>query len=127
MHESVTQAAVVALRELQSCRVLSSTQHRQVSSSLIHVERFGITTPTTCGYQLIQENEQMNVEVLQFFCCYGLGTCHRVEHYWVHTFLPALFSHYTSAMLYVCDEKVYANYEGIDVLAWGDGETKERG
>eukprot|EP00573_Skeletonema_grethae_P007678 CAMPEP_0201693404 /NCGR_PEP_ID=MMETSP0578-20130828/6017_1 /ASSEMBLY_ACC=CAM_ASM_000663 /TAXON_ID=267565 /ORGANISM="Skeletonema grethea, Strain CCMP 1804" /LENGTH=731 /DNA_ID=CAMNT_0048178931 /DNA_START=32 /DNA_END=2224 /DNA_ORIENTATION=- len=118
MHESVAQDAIVALRALLQCKVLSAAKRRQVSSSLHHVERYGISTPTTCGYQIVRENEEESVEVLQFFCCYGLGTCYQVQHYWVHTFLPALFSHYTSGALYVSKDKVYAEYEGIDVLAW---------
>lgn len=127
MHESVTHAAIVALRALLNCEVISGAKRRQVSSSLHHVERYGICTPTTCGYQIIREKEAESVEVIHFFCNYGLGTCHRIENFWVHTFLPALFSHYTSAALYVSNDKVYAEYDGIDILAWGLGEVKERG
>lgn len=127
MHESVTEASIQALQKLLPCRELSTSQRRRVSSSLRHVERYGITTPTTCGYQIIRDNREDHIEVIQYFCCYGLGTCHRVQHYWVHSFLPALFSHYTSGILYVCNGKVYADCKGIDILAWGNGEVRNRG
>lgn len=127
MCESVAAAAIDNLKKICECKYLSSFHRQQVVSSLRHIQNYGVTTPTTCGYQIVQNNEVAEeVEVIQYFSSYGLGTCHRIENNWVHSFLPALYSHFTTAPLFISQEKVYANNDSIDILGWGKGEVKYR-
>ncbi len=127
MCNSVAKAAINSIEKISGCKYLSSFLRKQVASSLRHLRKYGITTPTTCGYQIVRHNEEAEaVEVIQYFSSYGVGTCHRIKTYWTHSFLPALFSHYTSAPLYILDEKVYADNDTIDILGWGKGEVRDR-
>ena len=108
MYVTIADRAIESLEEIAPCKYLSAAPREQVKSSLHHIRTFGISTATTCGFRIVRDNNQgIEVEVKQFFCCYGLGTCYRVKNYCVHNFLSALFSHYTSAQLYICDGKVY--------------------
>lgn len=126
MDVTIANQAIESLEELLPDKHLSAAQRDQVKSSIDHIKNYGLSTATTCGYQFVRDNDQCaEVEVKQFFSCYGLGCCYEVKNFWVHTFLSALFSHYTSAPLYICNGIVYTEYPDINILAWGKGKTKQ--
>eukprot|EP00984_Skeletonema_dohrnii_P018643 scaffold8747_cov78-Skeletonema_dohrnii-CCMP3373.AAC.1 len=127
--EYADERALKGLEELQSCSCLSPSQQQQVTSSIEHIKRFGLGTATTCGYQIVVDERvrDSNVKVLQYFSCFGAGVCYEVKDYFTHTFLPATFSHYTSAPLFIHNGLVYSEFNGFSIMAWGKGEVKERG
>jgi len=126
---------------------LTDVQRQQAKLALDHVEHWGLGTPTTCGYQVIVDEvssaaicntkikSKMNnvksddeeVEIIQYFCCMGLGTCFRIKNYWTHMFLAYCFSHYTSVAIFVKGNKVFfGKYPGITMFAWGKGRSKKK-
>ena len=67
----------------------------------------------------------MPVEIIQFFCIPTLGICYRIKNYWVHCFLAAMFSHYTSVVIFIRDGLVYVgHHENASVFAWGTGSKE---
>ncbi len=68
--------------------------------------------------------EELDDEVIQFFCLSGLGICYQIKDFWPHCFMAASFYHCTSAALYNIDGKFFmGEYPGINVFAWGKGGT----
>ena len=120
---AIDAAALSLLSALLVCNYLSDSLRLQVKATIHHIHSFGLSSPTTCGYQIASENR--DVEAVQFFIAFGLGVCYQIQNGWTHTFLAATHSHMTSAALYVLDGKVYASFPNCNVLAWGKG--KERG
>lgn len=41
--------------------------------ALKHLSQYGMSCPTTCGYQLVKGENISKVDVIQFFCCRSLG------------------------------------------------------
>ena len=118
---------------LSACDYLTENQRDKASLALDHISYWGVGTPTTCGYQIVFDDQSKvavnaeigsdhNVEIVQYFCCKGLGICYRIRTYWVHMFLAYCFSHYTSVAIFIKDEKVYfGKYPGVTIFAWGKG------
>ena len=94
--------------------------------ALQHVVEHGVGTPTSCGYQFVSDRTaDENVEIIQYFCCQGLGICYRIHTYWVHLFLAYSFSHYTTVAIIILNDKVYfGKYPGTTIFAWGKGRAK---
>jgi len=89
-----------------------------VTNCLRHVTWWGVCLPTTCCYQYISKRN--DIEVYQWFLCPGLGTTYRIKNYWVHLFLAGLFSHCTSAPIYIVDERAYfGKCPHITMFSWG--------
>ena len=81
-----------------------------------------------CGYQIVDDDDSTTtykeVEVVQYFCCVGLGICFRIQDHWTHLFLAHCFSHLTSVPLFICDNAVHiGSYEGKVIFAWGQGNN----
>jgi len=90
----------------------------EARASLQHILWWGVSVPTTCCYQYVTKRN--NVEVYQWFMCPGLGTTHRIRNYWVHIMLASLFSHCTSAPIYIVDGKAYfGSCPCATMFAWG--------
>ena len=110
------------LNMLSRSTYLPDHQQQRARNALNHVERWGTGTPTTCGYQVVGDTSLEEVEIIQYFCCRGLGICYRINNYWVHMFLAFCFSHYTSVAIFIKGGKVYfGKYPGISMFAWGKG------
>eukprot|EP00985_Skeletonema_marinoi_P019011 scaffold10761_cov101-Skeletonema_marinoi.AAC.1 len=120
--ETRPHTVIKALTELAECTDLTTEQKLKAKSSLHHVENFGTSSPTTCGYQIVSNDE--DIQVVQFFCSFGVGICHLIQHHWTHTFLATSYSHYTSAPLFIHEGKVYSEYDSCNMLAWGKGGEK---
>jgi len=114
---------LAALSLLLSCPCLSTSLLLQVKATIHHINTFGLTSPTTCGYQLVSDNKE--VQVIQFFVAFGLGISYRIVDGWTHTFLAGTHSHMTTAPLFVLDGKVYSSYKNCNILAWGKGKTAD--
>ncbi len=94
--------------------------------SIKFLDYWGISVPTTCCHQILLDDdvEDLDVEVIQFFCSSGLGICYQIKDFWSHCFMAASFYHCTSAALYKIDGKFFmGEYPGINVFAWGKGGT----
>ena len=90
----------------------------EATNSLQHLIWWGLCLPTTCCYQYVKQRN--NIEVYQWFVCPGLGTAHKIENFWVHLFLAALFSHYTTCAIYIVDGKAYfGNCPYATMFSWG--------
>ena len=90
-----------------------------------HVKGWGLGVPTTCGYQVLKYEDYADAEVIQFFCCRGLGICFRIRNYWTHLFLAHCFSHYTSTMIVICKGHVFiGDHPYVKIFAWGKGRPK---
>ena len=90
----------------------------EARTSLKHMLWWGVSIPTTCCYQYITTCNQ--IEVYQWFLCPGLGTTHFISNYWVHLMLAGLFSHCTSAPIYIFDGRAYfGRCPNITMFAWG--------
>lgn len=101
---------------------LTETQQHNAKCTLDHVKHWGLGSPTTCGYQHVGDESTDDVEIIQFFCCRGLGVCYRIHNYWIHLFLAYCFAHYTSVPLFVKNGKVYVGkYPGKSIFGWGEG------
>jgi len=74
------------LKMLSTTKYLSTYHQQRATHSLNHVTHWGVSTPTTCGYQVVAKKESIEVEIIQYFCCKGLGICYRINNYWVHLF-----------------------------------------
>ena len=110
---------------LSTSPYLRERQQLEASSALSHVIKWGVGTPTTCGYQCVGDDNTSDVEIIQYFCCRGLGFCYRIRHYWVHLFLAYCFSCYTSVVIFVKDGKAYfGKYPGRTMFAWGKGKNE---
>ena len=100
----------------------TKNERQRARLALAHIEHWGLGTPTTCGYQVVvdevssaticntkikskmndvESNDEEQIEIIQYFCCMGLGTCFRIRNYWTHLFLAHCFSHYTSVAIFV--------------------------
>ena len=108
-----------ALSSLLQCQELTEPLTLQVKTSIDHIKAFGLSSPTTCGYQIASDNSE--VEPVQFFIAYGLGICYRIFDGWTHSFLAATHGHMTSATLYIFEGRVYSSFPNINILAWGKG------
>ena len=107
---------------------VSSYHKKRAERSLSHVKEWGLGVPTTCGYQIVDDEDSTTtykeVEVVQYFCCVGLGICFRIQDHWTHLFLAHCFSHLTSVPLFICDNAVHiGSYEGKVIFAWGQGNN----
>ncbi len=80
-------------------------RYQVAQNTLQHILWWGVCHPTTCCYQYV--GLQPNIEVYQFFMCPGLGTTYQIQNYWVHLFLAGLFSHCTSVPKYIVDGRAY--------------------
>lgn len=92
--------------------------------SLKHLLWWGTCRPTTCCYQYLWDKRQAgsSVEVYQWFLCPGLGTTYRIRSYWTHIMLAGLFSHCTSAPIYIINGRAYfGNCPHVTMFAWGGG------
>ena len=117
---------VLQLLSIINDRSVSSYHKKRAERSLSHVKEWGLGVPTTCGYQIVNEStgSYENVEVVQYFCCVGLGICFRIQNHWTHLFLAHCFSHLTSVPLFICDDTVHVgSYEGKVIFAWGQGDN----
>ena len=86
--------------------------------SLLHLIWWGLCLPTTCCYQYVKKRN--SIVVYQWFVCPGLGTAHRIENFWVHLFLAALFSHYTTCAIYIVEGRAYfGNCPYATMFSWG--------
>ena len=119
--KEVDEEVLKAVRSLLTCQYLSSALLQQAKATIHHIEMFGLSAPTTCGYQITSNDD---VQVIQFFCGFGLGICYQIKNYWSHAFLPATHSHLTSAPLFIQDDKVYSTFENCNIFAWGEGDDK---
>lgn len=91
-----------------------------------HIKEWGLGIPTTCGYQVLTSDDFADAEVIQYFCCRGLGICFRIRNYWTHLFLAHCFSHYTSTMIVLCKGFVWVgNHPNVKIFAWGKGRPKQ--
>ena len=103
--------------------------HRESAGrTLSHVKEWGVGVPTTCGYQFVSDSESVHndVEVVQYFCCVGLGICFRIRDHWTHLFLAHCFSHMTSVPLFICNGKIHVgSHPGKVVFAWGTGNPAQ--
>ena len=98
--------------KVMKCRI------EEVVRCIAHLENWGFCLPTTCCYQYLFRGER--VQVYQWFMCPGLGTTHRIRNYWVHIFLGGLFSHCTSAPIYIVNGKAYfGKCPQVTMFAWG--------
>ena len=89
---------------------------RDVQSNL----QVGIGKPTTCAYQFINmSGMDIDGELFQFFCYYGLGIALRINDFACQTFYGHLTTHRTALPLIVRDGLVYYTDEHIGVFAWG--------
>ena len=87
--------------------------------SLKHILWWGVSTQTSC-YQYVKERN--DIIVYQWFMLPGVGLCYRIENYWIHIMLAALFSHCTSEAIYIKKGRAYfGNCDGISMFAWGAG------
>lgn len=88
------------------------------SNCLRHIIWWGVCSPTTCCYQYIKFRN--DVVVYQWFMCPGLGTTHRIKNYWTHLFLAGLFSHCTSAPIFVVGGRAYfGKCPNAIMFSWG--------
>lgn len=92
--------------------------------SLDHLLHWGFCVPTTCCYQYIFRNRnppKPKIEIYQWFMCPGLGTAHIIRNYWVHMMLAGLFSHCTSAPIYIVNDSTvyFGRCPYVTMLAWG--------
>ncbi len=81
-----------------------------------------ISVPTTCCYQVSVDCnlDNLDVEVIQFFCLSGFVINYPVLDYWLHCFMAASFYYFTSMAIYRVGGKIYiCNFPGIYVFAWG--------
>ena len=80
----------------------------------------GLTTPTTCCYQEIKEQE---CEIIWFFVIQGLGSCVGLEGFMAHHFYAPTFVHNTSVCLAIDSEnRVHVTNEQKcwgNMMAWG--------
>ena len=99
-------------------KVMKSRTNEAVKS-LEHLMYWGFCLPTTCCYQYLFKTTAP-VEIYQWFMCPGLGTTYRIRNYWVHIMLGGLFSHCTSAPIYIVDNKAYfGKCPAVTMFAWG--------
>ena len=119
------------LNILTQSTLLNVGQKDRAQSALDHITHWGTGAPTTCGYQIIGEEENVededgDIEIIQYFCCRGLGICYRIRSFWVHMFLAYCFSHYTSVAIFIsASGKVwFGEHPRISIFAWGLGKTK---
>ena len=88
---------------LSASGYLKEHQREKATLSLDHISYWGTGTPTTCGYQLVFDDQSKvavnaeigsdhNVEIVQYFFCKGLGICYCIRTYRVHMFLAYCFS-----------------------------------
>ena len=82
-------------------------RYQEAASALRHILLWGVCLPTTCCYQYV--GLQSNIEVYQFFMCPGLGTTYRIKNYWVHLFMAGLFSYCTSVAIYIVEGRTLEN------------------
>lgn len=95
-----------------------SSRVDEITNCLKHVTWWGVCLPTTCCYQYI--SKRTDIEVYQWFLCPGLGTTHRIKNYWVHLFLASLFSHCTSAPIYIVNGRAYfGRCPQVTMFSWG--------
>jgi hypothetical protein len=87
------------------CIDFAEDRFQVANNALQHILWWGVCLPTTCCYQYI--GLQTNVEVYQSFMCPGLGTTYQICNYWVHLFLAGLFSHCTSVPIYIVNGRAY--------------------
>ncbi|KAK1733488.1 hypothetical protein QTG54_015776 [Skeletonema marinoi] len=88
--------------------------------SLKHIQWWGLCTPTSCCYQYVKERN--DITVYQWFMLPGLGLCYRIENYWIHIMLAALFSHCTSDAIYIKKGKAFfGKCDEVTMFAWGGG------
>ena len=123
----VTEQMVIRLKEIVSIfhhltanglKVMKS-RTSEAAKSLAHIAYWGYSLPTTCCYQYLF-NTSTPVVVYQWFMCPGLGTTYRIRNYWVHIMLSGLFSHCTSAPIYVVNNKAYfGKCPEVTMFAWG--------
>ncbi|KAL7492128.1 hypothetical protein ACHAWT_001379 [Skeletonema menzelii] len=116
--------ALTALATLLTCGHLTQSLLLQVRATIHHINTFGLTAPTTCGYQVVSDN--IEVQSIQFFIGFGLGICYRIVDGWTHAFLPATHSHLTSAPLFILNGKVFSRFENCNILAWGKGKERKK-
>ena len=91
-----------------------------------YIKEWGLGIPTTCGYQVLTSEDFVEAEVIQYFCCRGLGICFRIRNHWTHLFLAHCFSHYTSTMIVLCKGFVWVgNHPNVKIFAWGKGRPKQ--
>jgi len=110
------------LQLLTTSQYLKQYSQEAARRTLEHVNQWGVGSPTTCGYQYVGDESTTDVEIIQYFCCKGLGICYRIRNYWVHLFLAYCFAHYTSVAIFVKDETVYfGKYPKKAMVAWGKG------
>ena len=95
------------------------SRETEAIESLKHILWWGVCLPTTCCYQYITK-DKTHVEVYQWFMCPGLGTTYLIRNYWVHLMLAALFSHCTSAPIYIVEGRAYfGKCPKVTMFAWG--------
>jgi len=100
-------------------------EKERARQSLEYVNEWGVGAPTTCAYQFVEENPNDEVEIIQYFCCVGLGVCYRIRNYWIHMFCAYCFSHLTSVPLFIKNDTVYVGkYPGKQIFAWGTGRRR---
>ena len=110
------------LQLLTRTKYLQPALKKAAQLTLEHVNQWGVGSPTTCGYQHVGDDSTSNVEIIQYFCCKGIGVCYRIRNYWVHLFLAYCFAHYTSVAIFVKDDRVYfGKYPNKTILGWGEG------
>lgn len=84
------------------------------------IATWGFGHPTTCLYQFVFDESEVNpndVQIIQYFCLFGFGICYPIRHLWVHCFLSYCFSHFTSTPLFIINGVIYlANIKGFQFL-----------
>jgi len=102
----------------ESSVTIVAERYQQAANALKHILWWGVCLPTTCCYQYVGLKSE--IEVYQFFMCPGLGTTYRIKNYWVHSFLGGLFSHCTSAAIFIVDGRAYfGTCPKVTMFSWG--------
>ena len=101
-----------------------TAREKEAVCSLNHLLYWGFCLPTTCCYQYIFRNQNLQkpkIRIYQWFMCPGLGTTHLIKNYWVHMMLAGLFSHCTSAPIYIVNDSTvyFGRCPYVTMSAWG--------
>jgi len=113
--------------ELLQDEKLGGLTRDELVSARTFVEEFGVSVPTTCGYQFVPRDTNMSykecgVEVCLLFIMGGIGMCARIHNFWTQIFMSHLCLHNTSVAIFIYKGRAYiGDCPYIDVLAWGKG------
>ena len=116
--KSMNKQAIVNLLNLPDGRTPLIRKRLEYALELIC--QLGLGVPTTCGYQIVIESDDITEsDVYAYFLMGELGSAIRIKSDYWHIFHAYAFFHCTAVPIVKIGNRIYFKHPLVDIIGWG--------